>query len=66
MGAATRGIIGAFLMLTTVTGAALAQTKTLQDLGVELAPLPIVTIYSAKQIITLDPSVCQCSRRING
>jgi predicted amidohydrolase YtcJ len=51
-----RWIIGAFLMLVTGTGGVSAQTRTLQDLGVELAPLPSVTIYSAKQIITLDPS----------
>ena len=49
-------IIGASLMLVTVTNGALAQTRSLQDLGGELAPLPRVTIYSAKQIITLDPS----------
>jgi len=43
-------------MLVTVTGGVSAQTRTLQDLSVELAPLPSVTIYSAKQIITLDPA----------
>ena len=55
MGTAMRRIIRAFLMLATITGGASAQTLSLQDLGVELTPLPSVTIYSAKQIVTLDP-----------
>src|SRR5512145_2496410 len=55
MGTAMRRITGAFLMLATITGGASAQTLSLQDLGVELTPLPSVTIYSAKQIVTLDP-----------
>ena len=55
MGTAMRRIIGTFLMLATITGGASAQTLSLQDLGVELTPLPSVTIYSAKQIVTLDP-----------
>ena len=49
-------IVGVYLVLATFTGEASAQTKTLQDLSAELAPLPSITIYSAKQIITLYPA----------
>lgn len=44
----------AIVLLTT--NALSAQTNSLQDLGRQLNVLPNVTIYTAKEIITLDPS----------
>ena len=32
-----------------------AQTRSLQDLGVKFEPLPKVTIYTAKKVVTMNP-----------
>ncbi len=43
------------LAATLAAGGVGAQQRSLQDLGVELAPLPAITIYTAREIVTMDP-----------
>ncbi len=51
------GIVGVSAALVLVTNVrSHAQSSSLQDLSIELAQLPAVTIYTAKEIVTLDPS----------
>lgn len=44
-----------FLLATTI-GARAEQAKSLQDLAATAAPLPSATIFTAKEVITLDPA----------
>ena len=44
------------VLLIFQIGGAMAQTKSLQDLSRAVEPLPKATIYTAKEIITLDPA----------
>ncbi len=45
-----------FVALVVITSTAVAQTGSLQDLSRKLESLPEITIYSAKEILTLDPA----------
>lgn len=36
-------------------GAAVGQTRSLSDLGTKVVPLPTVTVYTAQEVLTLDP-----------
>lgn len=40
----------------TPLGAAFGQSSSLSELGTAIIPLPTVTIYTAKEIVTLDPA----------
>ena len=37
-------------------GAAVGQTNSLSDLGTKVVPLPTVTVYTAREVLTLDPA----------
>lgn len=50
-----RGNAALLLVAALAAGPAGAEPRSLQDLGVELAPLPAVTIYAAREIVTMDP-----------
>jgi predicted amidohydrolase YtcJ len=45
-----------FLLLATATETRADQAKSLQDLSVAAEPLPTATIFTAKEILTLDPA----------
>lgn len=48
------GALGATML--TPLGSAFAQSNSLSDLGTSILPLPTVTVYTAREIITLDPA----------
>ncbi|PYG25038.1 amidohydrolase [Pelagimonas varians] len=48
------GVAGATAL--TPLSAAFGQSSTLSDLGTAIVPLPTVTIYTAREIVTLDPA----------
>ena len=55
-GTAIRSIIVTSLLLVILAGMAMAESMTLQDMGVKaFKSLPKVTIYTAKKIITMNP-----------
>ena len=43
------------LMLATIASTTAEQAKSLQDLSIATTPLPTATIFTAKEIVTLDP-----------
>ncbi|MGI9364432.1 MAG: amidohydrolase [Rhizobiaceae bacterium] len=47
------GVSGAALWLAS--GRTLGQTNSLSDIGTSILPLPNVTVYTAREILTLDP-----------
>jgi hypothetical protein len=51
-----RLIITVVVVLAAFAGGAHAESGSLQDVGAAFAGLPSLTIYTAKEIVTLDPS----------
>ena len=51
-----KAILAACLAASSAAGFAHAQTSTLQDFTAAMAPLPGMTIYTAKEIVTMDAS----------
>ncbi|WP_406647663.1 amidohydrolase [Aliisedimentitalea scapharcae] len=44
------------IAMVSPIGAALGQTTSLADIGAKVIPLPTVTVYTARDVLTLDPA----------